>query len=43
VSDAAPGAIVFLVAFFLAIVGATLLVVAARKGLLDERRRTGER
>jgi hypothetical protein len=30
------GAIIFLVALFLAVVGATVLVVVMRRGLLDE-------
>jgi hypothetical protein len=34
--------IVFLVALFLAVVGATAFVVAVRRGVVAERRREGE-
>jgi hypothetical protein len=42
VSDPGPGIIVFLVALFLAVVGATAFVVAVRRGVVAERRRDGE-
>ena len=38
-ADPGPGIIVFLVALFLAVVGATAFVVAVRRGVLAERRR----
>jgi hypothetical protein len=42
VFDPGPGVIVFLVALFLAVVGATVFVVAVRRGVVAERRRTDE-
>ncbi len=37
--DPGAGLIVFLVALFLAVVGATTFVVAVRRGVVNERRR----
>jgi hypothetical protein len=39
VGDPGAGIIAFLVALFLAVVGATLFVIAVRRGVVAERRR----
>ncbi len=42
VFDPGPGLIVFLVALFLAVIGATVFVVAVRRGVVAERANDGE-
>jgi hypothetical protein len=40
VFDPGPSALVFLIALFFAIVGVTMYIVAVRRGVLEERRRS---